>query len=125
MELIIILLWVIMLLSFDEMYAICLEDNWGGNDEESLAESQIIAAEKLHSILNDCGVEAHSGMIEVYWTLSNKQGIMVLIGPHTHSFGFFTTNIELEKTRIPNTKIMETANKLLDFKSFYKWYTKL
>lgn len=113
-----------MLLSFDEMYAICLEDNWGGNDEEALTEEQIEAAHVLQDILGDCGVEAHSGMIEVYWSLSNKQGIMVLFGPTVHSFGFFTEDINLEKRNIPNKKTSNTAYHLKQFKEFYKWYTK-
>lgn len=109
--------------NLDDIQLYCWDHNWGGNDEEPILQSTIDAAREAFS----SGPEPYEitsedlGYITFTYRASNKNEILLIIEEESHTVGFYTNNMEIEKT-FKNKKIKETVKMVGYLAAAYQYF---
>lgn len=98
--------------------------NWNGDDEEALNIDQINTAEDLWNEFKDTEIDVTKcGNIHLEIPISRKQCILIIVTDQFHQMALYIDGVlNLEKEKIPNTRVNKTITNIRHLIEFYKWY---
>lgn len=95
-----------------------MEFNWGNFEEEPIEATTINTAELLDGF---SVMPLASGHIEATYQINPKRKVMVIVGPISHTVGFYSGEISFEK-EFQNRHILDTRKAIMSFSDYYRYF---